>query len=105
MPELDQLQLQQRIDMREAAEDVLKRYKRMSGKVCFRYEIEAALLANHVITLLDEAEQVCKVANELTKQIEKIIEQRDKMAEALREVVERYDLNPKLENEIREVLE
>ena len=98
---------QERIDMRESAEEVLARgskYLSQEG-VCEYYAIAAREMSRHVITLLDEAEQVCVVANELTKQIEKIIEQRDRMAELLREVVERYDLNPKLENEIREVLE
>ena len=80
--ELDQLQLQQRLDMRESAEDVIRRWK--DGRFA---TMEAAMMANDVIKLLDEAEQVCKVASELTKQIKTIVEQRDKMAELLRDVL------------------
>jgi uncharacterized membrane protein YgaE (UPF0421/DUF939 family) len=84
--ELDQLQLQQRIDMRFEAEHAIQKYGEGKHHWEARYR-ESARLANYVITLLDEAEQVCTVANELTKQIEKIIEQRAKMADLLRDVI------------------
>ena len=85
MSEQDQHELQTRMDMREAAEDVLQKYA--DAKYATSSRMAAAVLAKHVLTLLDESDQVCMVATELTRQIETIIKQRDKMAELLRGIL------------------
>lgn len=82
--EQDQHELQTRLDMREAAEDALRMYA--EAKYATSSRMAAAVLAKHVLTLLDEDEQVCIVATEITRQVEKVIDQRDRMAELLRKV-------------------
>jgi len=63
--EQDQHELQTRLDMREAAEDALRMYA--EARYATSSRMASAVLAKHVLTLLDEDEQVCMVASELAR--------------------------------------